>query len=161
MAIEVERKFLVASDGWRAGADAGVRLTQFYLAMQPDRTVRLRVRDDGRAILTLKFGTGARHREEFEYEVPLAEAREMQRFAVGTVIEKTRHVVSHGGYDYEVDLFAGALKGLVVAELETPDDIADEQLPDWLGPEVTHISAFYNASLAAHGMPDRAAWPSA
>ena len=77
----------------------------------------------------------------------------MLEFAVGLVIEKTRHEVRHNGYVYEVDDFAGALAGLVIAELETPDDVQKAKLPQWLGREVTGESAFYNASLARNGLP--------
>src|SRR5690606_28985147 len=116
---EVERKFLVRDDGWRADAGDGVTISQFYVAAAPDRTVRLRIRGDGRALLTLKFGAASLSRDEFEYEVPLADARVMQPLAIGNVIEKTRYRVPHRGHVYEVDVFARALAGLIVAELET------------------------------------------
>ncbi|RUV60433.1 CYTH domain-containing protein, partial [Mesorhizobium sp. M5C.F.Ca.IN.020.14.1.1] len=108
------------------------------------------------AKLTLKFGSKVRERDEFEYPIPLAEAEEMQAFAIG-VIEKTRHHVRHRGHLYEVDVFGGMLAGLVVAELETPEDVPDEMLPDWLGREVTGEQRFYNASLALGGIPEIAA----
>jgi len=108
-------------------------------------------------MLTLKFGSTARERDEFEYPIPLAEAQEMLAFAIGRVIEKTRHHVRHRGYLYEVDVFGGLLAGLVVAELETPEDVPDEMLPAWLGREVTGESRFYNASLALGGIPEIAA----
>jgi len=82
---------------------------------------------------------------------------EMLDFAIGRVIEKTRHHVRHRGYLYEVDVFGGMLAGLVVAELETPEDVPDEMLPAWLGREVTGESRFYNASLALGGIPEIAA----
>ncbi|MEO3386560.1 CYTH domain-containing protein [Mesorhizobium sp. CAU 1741] len=153
MAKEIERKFLVRDDGWRKLADAGVSIVQFYVAASDDRSVRIRIRDDRDALLTLKFGSAALERDEFEYPVPLDDAREMQGFAVGRVIEKTRHIVIHCGKRYEVDRFAGALDGLVVAELETPEMVADEDLPPWLGREVTGEAAFYNAALALNGIP--------
>ena len=157
MGKEVERKFLVSSAEWRSLAEADIRIRQFYLAAAPGRTVRVRISDSASAMLTLKFGSTARERDEFEYPIPLAEAQEMLAFAIGRVIEKTRHHVRHRGYLYEVDVFGGMLAGLVVAELETPEDVPDEMLPAWLGREVTGESRFYNASLALGGIPEIAA----
>ncbi|TPL94013.1 CYTH domain-containing protein [Mesorhizobium sp. B2-3-12] len=157
MGKEVERKFLVSSTAWRDLVEAEIRILQFYLATAPGRTVRIRISDGASARLTLKFGSRARERDEFEYPVPLEEAVEMLDFAIGRVIEKTRHHVRHRGYLYEVDVFGGALAGLVVAELETPEDVPDEMLPHWLGREVTGEQKFYNASLALGGIPEIAA----
>ncbi|TJV43678.1 MAG: CYTH domain-containing protein [Mesorhizobium sp.] len=157
MGKEVERKFLVSSTAWRSLVEADIRIRQFYLAAASGRTVRIRISDGVSAKLTLKFGSKARERDEYEYPVPLAEAEEMLAFALGRVIEKTRHHVRHRGYLYEVDVFGGALAGLVVAELETPEDVPDEMLPDWLGREVTGEQKFYNASLALGGIPEIAA----
>lgn len=151
MAKEIERKFLVADPTWREHVTAGIRIRQFYLAAGPDRTVRIRISDGDAAVLTLKFSGRGRGRDEFEYPVPLAEAEALQAFALGRVIEKTRHHVRHGGYLYEVDEFEGQLAGLVVAELETPDIVLDADLPSWLGPEVTHDGRYYNARLALDG----------
>lgn len=157
MGKEVERKFLVTSTEWRELAEADIRILQFYLAAGPGRTVRIRISDGTSAKLTLKFGSKARERDEFEYPIPLSEAMEMLDFAIGRVIEKTRHHVRHRGYLYEVDVFGGPLAGLVVAELETPEDVPDEMLPAWLGREVTGEQKFYNASLALGGIPEIAA----
>ncbi|TIN14200.1 MAG: adenylate cyclase, partial [Mesorhizobium sp.] len=89
------------------------------------------------------FGSKARERDEFEYPILLADAEEMLAFAIGRVIEKTRHHVRYRGHLYEVDVFGGMLSGLVVAELETPQDVQGEMLPDWLGREVTGEHRFY------------------
>jgi adenylate cyclase len=153
MAKEVERKFLVVGEGWRGLSEAALPVRQFYLAAIPGRSVRVRVTGDHYATLTLKFGSHGRERDEFEYPVPLEDADELLAFAVGCVIEKTRHHVRYRGYLYEVDVFAGALAGLVMAELETADHIPDVSLPAWLGREVTGEGAYYNASLARYGLP--------
>ena len=157
MGKEVERKFLVSSPAWRELVEADIRIRQFYLATAPGRSVRVRISDGTDAKLTLKFGGRQRERDEFEYAIPLNEAEEMLAFAVGRVIEKTRHHVRHRGYLYEVDVFGGVLAGLVVAELETPEDVPDDMLPDWLGREVTGEPQYYNASLALGGIPEIAA----
>lgn len=154
MAKEIERKFLVKDEMWRAQAGPGVTICQFYLVGAPDRSVRVRIRDDADALVTLKFGGQTRIRDEFEYEIPLEDAREMQKFAIGTIIEKTRYKIDHGGLIFEVDLFERDLTGLVIAELETPDEVGDDALPPWLGREITDQPAFYNVSLALNGMPE-------
>ena len=156
MAKEIERKFLVSGSRWRELAGAELRIRQFYLAASPGRSVRVRIVDDAVALLTLKFGEG-RERDEFEYPIPLAEAENMVSFALGRVIEKTRHHVKHRGRLFEVDVFAGSLAGLVIAELETPEEVPDEELPGWLGREVTGQPRFLNASLALGEVPEVAA----
>lgn len=154
MATEVERKFLVKSDAWRSHVEKIIDIRQFYLAVSNDRSVRLRISDGVAAKLTLKFGSHLPVREEFEYEVPLSDALEMQSQAVGSVIEKLRHHVRHHGYLYEVDVFAGRLDGLIVAELETPDRVAADRLPPWLGREVTGDMRYSNAVLALSDVPE-------
>jgi len=153
MAKEIERKFLVKGVEWRSLVELTIPIRQFYLAAAPDRSVRIRIIGGVAAVLTLKFGRRARERDEFEYALPLEEAQEMEAFAVGHVIEKTRHHVRHGGFLFEIDAFAGDLSGLVLAELETPDDVPDAALPPWLGREVTDDVAYSNAVLALRGRP--------
>jgi len=143
----------VAHDAWRACVGEAVAMIQFYVFAEPDRSARVRIRGDGQAAITLKFGDHGRHREEFEYPVPLADAEEMRAFAAGRVIEKTRYHVPWRGYVYEVDVFEGDLAGLVVVELETADEVGDADLPPWLGREITGESAYYNSSLALYGKP--------
>ena len=120
--------------------------------------MRVRISDGASAKLTLKFGSqGAASATNSNIRSRLPMREEMLAFAIGRVIEKTRHHVRHRGYLYEVDVFGGMLAGLVIAELETPDDVPDEMLPDWLGREVTGEQRFYNASLALGGIPEIAA----
>ncbi len=154
MAIEIERKFLVSGDDWRGDACQARRLSQFYLASGEDRTVRVRIVDDRTALLTMKFGPGSLIRHEFEYPVPLADARAMRRFALGRVIDKTRHLVAAGRLVFDVDEFHGPLAGLVTAELESPDAVAVRDLPSWIGREVTDNPAYLNSALALRGLPE-------
>ncbi|TWG91368.1 CYTH domain-containing protein [Mesorhizobium sp. J18] len=155
MAEEVERKFLIAGDSWQAESrPEAIAIRQFYVVAEPDRSVRIRIMNGEKATLTLKFGAQARVRQEFEYPLALDEALGLQSFAIGNVIEKTRNIVPHGGFLYEVDVFGGALAGLVIAELETDQDVPATSLPPWLGREVTGDSAYYNASLALKGFPE-------
>lgn len=148
MATEIERKFLVRSDAWKVGIEKQIRIRQFYLAVTAERSIRIRISDNVRAKLTLKFGSNLRARHEFEYSIDLGEAQEMLGHAIGDVVEKTRYHVRHGGYLYEVDVFEGRLDGLIVAELETSDAVSMAQMPAWIGREVTGDQRYSNATLA-------------
>lgn len=145
MAIEIERKFLVRGDAWRAQAHASHALAQGYLG--GDRcSVRVRVDGDA-AMLNIKSKVRGASRLEFEYAIPLADAEVMMRELAGAAVIKTRHLVHHAGHLWEVDEFSGVNQGLVVAEVELGS--ADEafERPPWLGREVTEEERFYNASL--------------
>ncbi|TNB49617.1 CYTH domain-containing protein [Martelella lutilitoris] len=152
MAKEIERKFLVDGDGWKDGAEKGVRLRQAYLLGAPDRSARVRLFDDTRARITLKFGSGAMSRDEFEYDVPLDDALDMIDHALGHVIDKTRYRVPAGDFVWEVDVYHGDLADLVVAEVELPSETATPHLPDWLGREVTGDRRYTNQALAETGV---------
>jgi adenylate cyclase len=153
MAKEIERKFLVASDGWRPDADAGSVFQQAYIVTMDDRSVRVRIADGITAQMTVKVGRSAVMRDEFEYEIPLADAEGMIDLAVGIVIEKTRYRVPFRGFVWEVDVYAGALEGLVIAEVEMASEDDSPDLPDWIGREVTGERRFSNQYLALDGRP--------
>lgn len=155
MGAEIERKFLVRGDGWRASADAGSRLRQAYLASTGSAAIRVRIKDETEAFLTIKSAKPGLSRDEFEYSVPVEDARAMLALRVGEVIEKTRYRVPAGELTWEIDVFAGAHTGLTVAEIELPDEAADFARPGWLGDEITHDKRYYNASLALDGVPKR------
>ncbi|MGY6709496.1 MAG: CYTH domain-containing protein [Rhizobiaceae bacterium] len=154
MAKEIEQKFLVVGDGWRSAAAGRKELRQFYLASGEGRSIRVRIRDGQQATLTIKFGGVGRVRDEFEYEVPSSDAEEMQAFAIGNPVVKTRHLVHHGGRLWEVDEFGGTLAGLVMAEVEADDIVPPAERPSWVGREVTDEAGFYNLSLALNGLPE-------
>ncbi|MCB2076435.1 MAG: CYTH domain-containing protein [Novosphingobium sp.] len=149
MAREIERKFLVRGDGWRARAGDGRRLEQAYLAITDAANVRVRIIDGSKAFITVKSARSGMSRDEFEYAVPVEDARAMMTLRKGAIIEKTRHEVpSAGALVWEVDVFAGAHEGLVLCEIELPDEATRIEMPDWLGAEVTGDPAYYNAALA-------------
>lgn len=147
MGIEIERKFLVASDGWRAQASSQTRFSQGYLSRDPARTVRVRIAGE-QAFLTIKGATAGATRAEFEYAVPLADAQQLLAMADGPVVEKIRHLCAVGGMTWEVDEFLGANAGLVVAEIELQTEDQVFMHPDWLGDEVTGDARYVNANLA-------------
>ncbi|MDY6964292.1 MAG: CYTH domain-containing protein, partial [Pseudomonadota bacterium] len=98
MAKEIERKFLVEGDGWRDEVASSSDFIQAYIVTMDDRSLRVRLMDEERATLTLKIGTDMISRDEFEYAIPVADAREMIAAAVGIVLEKTRYNVDHEGF---------------------------------------------------------------
>src|SRR6218665_905074 len=118
MGIEIERKFLIAEDGWRALLTRRETLRQGYLATSGGVTVRVRTIDDHRGFLTIKSGGSALARAEFEYEVPVADARQMLGYCRGAQIEKVRHTLDLPGGDWVIDEFRGRHDGLILAEVE-------------------------------------------
>lgn len=149
MAREIERKFLLASDAWRAAATHSREMKQGYIAASDRASVRVRISGDD-ARLNIKSGGLVASRAEFEYAIPVADARELLALAAGPLVEKTRHYVPFGGYEWEIDEFGGDNAGLIVAEIEL--DREDERFPEppWLGREVTHLTRYYNVCLVDH-----------
>ncbi|MBL0372031.1 CYTH domain-containing protein [Rhizobium sp. KVB221] len=148
MPKEIERKFLVATDDWRKKAGPGKRMRQAIIMSEDRRSLRIRAIDQKKARLTLKIGISGMSRHEFEYDVPIDEAEELLTLANGTTIAKTRYEVKHGKFVWEVDVYEGALAGLVVAEVEMKSETDQPQLPPWLGQEVTGDKRYSNQSLA-------------
>lgn len=150
MGREIERKFLVTGDGWRAAAVDAVPMRQGYLATDPACSVRVRI-EGGSARLNIKSATLGVERLEFEYPIPVADAEEMlARLCTTPPVEKVRYRVPWGGHVWEVDVFEGANAGLVVAEIELPDPDAPFERPPWVGEEVSHDPRYYNVMLARH-----------
>ena len=150
MGTEVERKFLVTSDAWRAGVRDALRMRQGYLPGIETASVRVRIAGE-RAWLNIKSATLDVSRREYEVPIPLADAEEIiDLLCERPLIEKTRHHVPHGRHVWEVDVFEGENAGLVVAEIEL--GAADERFehPSWLGAEVTDEIRYYNLALASH-----------
>lgn len=151
MAKEIERKFLVTGEAYRTAASRSVRMTQAYLSTNPDATVRVRIAGD-RAFLTVKGRNDGCVRDEWEYQIPVGDAREMiDRCAQSPVIDKTRHIDGR----WEIDEYHGSLAGLVVAEIELSDNSEEIALPPYIGREVTGDTRYYNSSLAASGVIPR------
>ena len=154
MGFEIERRFLVQGDAWRAAVTRTRRLVQGYLAREDGVTVRLRLAGD-RARLTIK-GPGGLVRREFEYDIPAADAAAMlDALCDGRRLAKTRHDVPHGGLLWEVDVFEAPLDGLVIAEVELPAPDHPLILPPWAGREVTEDRRYANAALASADAPPR------
>ncbi|MBR6166918.1 MAG: CYTH domain-containing protein [Paludibacteraceae bacterium] len=146
---EIERKFLVTSDAFRAQATTSYEIMQGYLCKEPGKTIRVRIRDT-RAFLTIK---SSRLREglakfEWEREIDLADAQEMMQLCLPGAISKTRYIIpTNNERKWEVDVFHGRLDGLVLAEIELGDEHEAFERPDWLGEEVTGQPQYYNANM--------------
>lgn len=146
MAVEIERKFLLRDDSWRAMVRSSSRMAQGYLGGE---RCSVRVRQSGeQAWINVKSMELGVSRLEFEYPIPVADARTMlDRLCAAPVVSKTRHLVQIGRHCFEIDEFEGPNYGLLVAEIElaAPDEAFER--PSWLGEEVTDDSRYYNVNL--------------
>ncbi len=158
MGVEIERKFLVTGDAWRNAEP--VYYCQGYLNRDKHRTVRVRIAGD-RGLLTIKGLASGSRRSEYEYSIPIDDAKEMLGLSDGPVVEKYRRVIEHAGLMWEVDEFLGDNEGLVVAEVELESEDQTVDIPDWVGSEVTNDARYFNSNLAAKPYklwPDRGTW---
>ena len=148
MGKEIERKFLVKNRSFESMAGRVDRLEQGYISLRPEGTVRVRIKND-HAFLTVKGLNDGAVRDEWEYEIPIADAREMlDRVTEGTVIKKCRYNVDYAGCRWEVDVFEGAYAGLIVAEVELESEDCRVELPPFVGEEVTGDERYYNSTMA-------------
>ena len=146
MGKEVERKFLVTGNEWREGSRA-VHTCQGYLAMTDDCTVRVRLQEE-KACLTIKGRPQGISRLEYEYEIPIDEAKELLAgLCMQPYIEKNRYEVMYAGMKWEVDEFLKENEGLIVAEVELQSEDQQIELPPWIGAEVSGDPRYGNASL--------------
>ena len=143
--IEIERKFLVISDEYRN--TESVRIRQGYVCSANNRVVRVRTKGE-KGFLTLKNATIGFARNEYEYEIPLADAIEMlDTMCRKPIIDKTRYLYMYKGHLWEVDEFHGRNEGLVIAEIELEHENDTFEKPDFIGDEVTGRPQFYNSNL--------------
>ena len=146
MGLEIERKFLLKTDGWRDLAK-GILYRQGYLNSAKECTVRVRLAGD-KGFLTIKGLTVGAARAEYEYEIPAADAEAMlDDLAEKPLIEKIRYKISYAGLIWEIDEFMGDNAGLVVAEVELDSETQAISKPDWAGEEVTGDARYFNSSL--------------
>ncbi len=147
MGVEIERKFLV-NENWKPEGRS-IHVKQGYLPGTGPMLVRVR-QEDRRAYLTLKGRTEGITRSEYEYEIPMEDAGELLERCEKPIIEKTRYLIPAEPHLWEVDVFAGANRGLIVAEIELSREDEPFLRPGWLGPEVSGDPRYYNSNLAAH-----------
>jgi adenylate cyclase len=148
MAVEIERKFLLRSEDWRALASSRILMRQGYLTGGSRCSIRARITDE-QAWLNIKAKRSGMTRLEFEYPIPRADADEILRdLCDGPLVEKYRHAIHSGQHVWEIDEFIGANAGLIVAEIELGSEQEHFDRPDWLGLEVTEDERYYNFNLA-------------
>lgn len=146
MGKEIERKFLLKSDEWRSLVSQSYSIQQGYLNSDPHRTVRIRIKDE-QGILTIKGKNEGISRLEFEYDIPFDDALALIELCEKPLIRKVRNIVTVNAQTWEIDEFAGANEGLVLAEIEIESEDTHVDLPSWIGKEVSHDSRYYNSNL--------------
>jgi adenylate cyclase len=146
MPLEIERKFLVRSDAWRDQTTHSERLRDGLVARQDGLKVRVRCYGN-RTTLCVKSGRRGLARDEFEYEIPADHAEAIFAHCEGRIIEKTRHYVPGDSGVWEVDVYHGALEGVVIAEIELPTETTVVTPPDWIGEEVTGDPRYSKANM--------------
>lgn len=145
--LEIERKYLVEQDiDFEEICSSSVEICQGYISDNPDRTVRVRLYGD-EAFLTVKSRNTGAVRNEWEYRIQVEDARQMLTLPGVKVLEKTRHIVNYKGKRWEVDVFGGRHKGLIIAEIELVDPDEEFDLPPFVGKEVTGDTHYYNSVL--------------
>lgn len=149
--LEIERKFLVSSDAFKAQAQCKRKIIQGYLNSDPKRSVRVRIQNES-AFLTVKGIGNASGVSRFEWEKPISvhDANALLALCEDGVIDKIRYEVPLDGHIFEVDEFAGTNRGLLIAEIELNSEDEFFQKPDWLGIEVTNDVRYYNSYLSRH-----------
>lgn len=146
MGKEIERKFLVKDNSWRALAP-GTKYRQGYLNSAKERIVRVRTIND-KGYLTIKGITSGATRAEYEYEIPVTEAEAMlDELCEKPLIEKNRYKIDYEKLIWEVDEFFGENQGLIVAEVELESEDQDYEKPGWIGDEVTGDPKYFNSNL--------------
>ncbi len=153
MAKEIERKFLVAHQAWRESVNTIHVFRQGYLSYDSERTVRVRA-TEVTGYVTIKGITEGLTRDEFEYEIPLADALALLQLCERPAIEKKRYIVPNGAHVWEVDVFEGVNEGLVVAEIELGSEDEAFDKPNWLGNEVSGDRKYSNSALSLHPFKD-------
>jgi len=147
MSIEIERKYLVKPDLLSLPKE-GKKLIQGYIWSDPDKSLRIRIANE-KAFLTIKSGNNPLSRSEFEYEIPITDAENLLGLCESK-IEKTRYLILHKNATWEVDVFEGDNKALIVAEIELSDENEQIELPNWIDREVTNDSKYLNVELIKH-----------
>ena len=148
MGQEIERKFLVNSETYKEEAFHSYTITQGFLSKDPERTVRIRLKES-QAFITVKgiSTPDGLSRFEWEKEISLDDAEALLKLCSSDLIEKRRYLVKYDQHIFEVDEFTGRLRGLVIAEIELKTENETFKTPSWIGKEVTGNPNFYNSNL--------------
>ncbi|MBT7952662.1 MAG: CYTH domain-containing protein [Gammaproteobacteria bacterium] len=154
MGIEIERKFLLLDDSWRTYVNGQTKIVQGYLATTESSSIRVRIQGEV-ANLNIKSMTIGVSRAEFEYPIPIADAEDiLANLCKRPKIEKTRHYIKQDTHTWEIDVFEGDNRGLIVAEIELTAINEEFKRPAWLGQEVSDDERYYNVSLVKYPFKD-------
>lgn len=145
MAKEIERKFLVDKNIWN-NVGKPFEMIQAYLMIEGDKVIRVRIKED-KAYITIKGNLQGITRDEFEYEIPVDDAKKIMQMRIGAIIAKTRYISEIGGKIWEVDVFKGENEGLIVAEIELESEDEEFKRPEWILDEVSTDVRYYNFNL--------------
>jgi adenylate cyclase len=149
MPFEVERKFLVANDGWKARVVRSVFLRDGLIASSNGNKVRVRIADE-KATVTIKGPRKVMRRAEFEYDIPVSDAEAiLKQMCQGHILDKRRHFVEHSNVTWEIDVYEGSLNGTVIAEIELRHENQTIELSDWIGKEVTRDPRYRKVNMLA------------
>lgn len=158
MAEEIEDRFLVFTPPSVAGMTPKT-IIQGYLSGRKGATVRLRKVDDDKGFITIKGKKTGNKAPEYEYPIPISDAVELLDMCENVILTKNRYeIIGEDGMKWELDIFTGRHAGLIIAEIELPDKMAQYRKPDWLGPEITKDKRLSNASLARHDLKEIMKW---
>ena len=146
MSKEIERKFLVNKNLFKPESEYQY-IAQGYLSSTPERTVRVRIKNN-RGYLTVKGKNTGISRSEFEYEIPEDDAKELLELCEPSIIVKRRYILNFEDSIWEVDIFEGDNEGLIVAEIDLKSEDEHFNKPDWLGEEVSFDKKYYNSNLS-------------
>jgi len=147
MGVEIERKFIVNKQRWEEAVKSEpYYLRQGYLLTDADKTIRVR-ETSSKGFFTIKGISSGASRQEFEYEIPVEEAKELLNSFSISELSKYRYEIYFAGKLWEVDVFHDANEGLIVAEIELNSEDELFELPDWVTEEVTNDPRYYNSNL--------------
>jgi adenylate cyclase len=153
--LEIERKFLVAHDGWKKYVVRHLKIRDGLIASNNGNKARVRIAD-GNANIVLKSRRMGMVRTEFEYAIPYADAEEILRtMCDGNVLNKVRHFVIHKDATWLIDVYDDILKGIVIAEIELTQPDQRVQIPDWVGAEVTDDPRYRKVNMRAERLANR------
>ena len=147
--MEIERKFLISEENLPKNLDSYPhhKLEQGYLSTAP--VVRIR-KEDENYYLTYK-SKGLMTREEYNLPLTKESYEHMRPKADGILISKTRYLIPFKTYTIELDVFDAPYEGLILAEVEFPDESSANSFtaPDWFGEDVTFSKIYHNSTLSA------------
>lgn len=146
MKIEIERKFLLASERWRSLAEECEHIRDGLLSSDNERKIRIRITSE-RSTLTVKSSRVRGEREEFEFDIPRDDAERLIAYCGSDIIQKVRHYVGHAGLTWEIDEYEGLLEGVVLAEVELASRDQHVDIPDWIGREVTEEPSYRKINM--------------